>query len=111
MNVKNESNPGATLPQSLLSSVDRAAVYETGHERLKLRGDFFWLAPLACSTPRSGMFLLPKTGSLGRTTSRPLDVGFANSGGLVFVDESAEEVATTWVSSRVQRCWVAAAGR
>ena len=34
----------------------------------------------------------------------PPDVGFANSGGVVFVNESAEEVATTWVSSRVQRC-------
>jgi hypothetical protein len=38
-------------------------------------------------------------------------VGFANSGGLVFVDESAEEVATVETRGRVQRRWVAAVGR
>jgi hypothetical protein len=35
-------------------------------------------------------------------------VGFANSGGIVFVDESAEDVATTYARSRIQRLWVAA---
>lgn len=38
-------------------------------------------------------------------------VGFANSGGVVFVEESAEEVATTEASSRIQRRWVTAARR
>ena len=38
-------------------------------------------------------------------------VGFANSGGLVFVDESAEEVATVLTGSRVQPRRVAAIGR
>src|SRR6266508_7027491 len=34
-------------------------------------------------------------------------VGFANSGGLVFIDESAEEVATAKVARRGQWGWVA----
>jgi hypothetical protein len=38
-------------------------------------------------------------------------VGFANSGGLVFVDESAEEIPTLYAIGRVQRRRVAAAGR
>jgi len=37
-------------------------------------------------------------------------VGFAYSGGLVFVDESAEEVATLWANSDVRRRRVAASG-
>ena len=40
-----------------------------------------------------------------------LRVGFANLRGVVFVDGSAEEVATTWVGSRVRRGRVAAVGR
>jgi hypothetical protein len=40
----------------------------------------------------------------------PKRVGFANSGGLVFVDESAEEVAAAEASGRAQRR-VAAVGR
>ncbi len=40
-----------------------------------------------------------------------MSVGFANSGGLVFVDEPAEEVATAYTGSRVQGRWVAAVGR
>jgi hypothetical protein len=39
---------------------------------------------------------------------RPRDVGFANSGGLVFVDEPAEEIATAKAIGRIQRRWVAA---
>jgi len=38
-------------------------------------------------------------------------VGFANSGGVVFVDESAEEIAALQAIGRVQRCRVAAVGR
>ena len=38
-------------------------------------------------------------------------VGFANSGGLVFVDESAEEIATLWAIGRAQWRRVAAIGR
>jgi hypothetical protein len=36
--------------------------------------------------------------------------GFANSGGVIFVDESAEEIATAKAGTRRQRRWVAAAG-
>ena len=37
-------------------------------------------------------------------------IGFANSGGVVFVDESAEEIGTAKAGWRGQRCWIAAAG-
>ena len=37
-------------------------------------------------------------------------VGFANSSAVVFVDESAEEIATAKADRRGQRRWVAAAG-
>jgi hypothetical protein len=38
-------------------------------------------------------------------------VGFVNSGGLVFVDESAEEVAAAWVIGRVRPGWFAGVRR
>jgi hypothetical protein len=38
-------------------------------------------------------------------------VGFANSGGLVFVDESAEEITAAWASSRFERRWIATVWR
>jgi hypothetical protein len=42
-----------------------------------------------------------------RSTDR---VGFANSGGLVFVDESAEEIVSSRVGGRCQWRWVAPVG-
>lgn len=38
-------------------------------------------------------------------------VGVANSGGLIFMDESAEQVAAVWAGRHVQRRRVAAFGR
>ena len=52
-----------------------------------------------------------QSSSKWRTRKLSQRVGFANSGGLVFVDESAEEVAAALVIGRVQRLWVAAVGR
>jgi hypothetical protein len=43
-----------------------------------------------------------------RSTDR---VGFANSGGVVFVDESAEEIVSSRVGGRCQWRWVAPVGR
>jgi hypothetical protein len=40
-----------------------------------------------------------------------LAIGFANSGGFVFVDEPAEQIATAKAGRRYQRCRVAAARR
>jgi hypothetical protein len=37
-------------------------------------------------------------------------VGFANSGGLVFVDEAAEEVVTPWVIGPVEWSCISAVG-
>jgi hypothetical protein len=50
------------------------------------------------------MGLEPTTPSLGNRA------GFANSGGVVFVDESAEQIAAAKAGRRGQQRWVAAAG-
>jgi energy-coupling factor transporter ATP-binding protein EcfA2 len=51
------------------------------------------------------------THAVGERAAAREPVGFANSGGLVFVDESAEQVAAVYAGRCVERCWVAAVGR
>ncbi|SRR6266540_3282208 len=68
--------------------------------------------PSGCEDRRHGL-RLPLLGVPGSAWSACPElprVGFANAGGVVFVDESAEEIATAKAGRRGQRRWVAATG-